>query len=71
MDDETLKDCKVIQEEFAKRGYNITLDEASYIWEDHSQRKYCSRWEPVFINHHVFKDLMDLDETKEILKSKR
>ena len=60
-------ECNVIKEEFAKRGYDITLDEAEMIWDDHCKLNYFASWLPVEINRHVFNDLMDLDVTKEII----
>jgi hypothetical protein len=60
-------ECKVIVEEFTKRGYQITLDEAEMIWDDYCRLIYFASWLPVEINRHVFRALMDLDITKEIV----
>ena len=63
------EECKIIVEEFTKRGYQITLDEAEMIWGDYCRLIYFASWLPVdvVINHHVFRDLMYLDITKEIV----
>lgn len=72
MDIERLNDCKTLKEEFAKRGISITIIEAEMIWSDYCVLIYFASWLPVgnSINHHIFKDLMDLDITKEIINSK-
>lgn len=66
---ERINECKKIKEEFAKRGYEITLDEAEMIWKEYCVLKYYASWLPVGegIDHHTFKELMELDVTKEIL----
>jgi hypothetical protein len=51
-------DCKKVKEEFAKQGYEITMDEAEMIWKEYRVLKYYASWLPAEINHHVFKELM-------------
>jgi len=67
IDNERINKCKEVKEEFAKRGYEITLDEAEMIWQEYCVLKYHASWLLHGIDHHVFKELMELDVTKEIL----
>ena len=62
-------DCETIKKEFANRGYEINLDEAEMIWKEYCVLKYYASWLPVGegIDRHTFKELMELDVTKEIL----
>ena len=53
------EDCKLIQDAFAKEGYEITLQQADHLWREHSER-YFAGWTYLSPVEKIFKELVGL-----------